>query len=220
MHKTNKIFTIIVSTLFTLSNLWRIVPDEVFFKEDLNILLQPLFSNTVICTVIAIVLAILGFFTILTMIFELKNTQKEHTFVLGSHGFQRFFSRWYSQVGTLSIICDDLQGWLVSDGNEDVLNALRRKSQNKELHLILGKEKPEEIVNELKALGAVVHHAPRDIILSYSFSCISVMGNNAAVIIRNKQKDERNMIKFEEISNTYVTGLLNVFIETVKGESI
>ena len=78
---------------------------------------------------------------------------------------------------------------------------------------------PPEIINDLKLLGATVHPAPKDIILNYSFSCISVMGNNAAVIIRNKQKDAKNMIKFEEISNTYVTGLMNSLIENIKGES-
>ncbi len=220
MAKIRRVITIIITTILTLVNLWQIVPKEFFMKTELYILLEPMLSNSMFYRYCCIVLGILGVFAVFTMIVDLKNIQNEHSFSFGSFGFRHFFAKWYSQPGTLSIICDDLKGWLVVNGNEDILNALRQKSSNGELHLILGNETPTDIVNELKSRGAMIHKAPRDIISNYSFSCISVMGNNAAVIIRNKQKDEKNIIKFEEISNTYVTGLLNALIENIKGESM
>lgn len=220
MQKIYKFFSIVITTILTLTNLWQIVPDKSDIKSDLNELFAPMLTNEAVCFLIGGVLVGLGFLVVIMMVYELKNAKNEHTFSVGSYGFRHFFSKWYSQPGALSIICDDLQGWLVSEGKEDVLDALREKSKKKELHLILGKEIPMEIVNELKTLGAVVYYAPPNIISNYSFSCISVMGNNAAVIVRNKQKDEKNIIKIEEISNTYVTGLLNVLIENIKGETV
>lgn len=219
MKKSIKLFSIVLTAVLTLGNLWQIIPNSVRFKKKVDMVLNPILSRTEISVGIGIIIILLSSVVIVTMIYELKNTRKIHTFSVGSKKFRDFFSKWYSQPGSLSIICDDLQGWLVTDGKEEILDALRRKSQRGELHLILGKEIPECIVDELKALGAIIHHAPGSIISNYSFSCISVMGNNADVIIRNKQMDERNMIKFEEISNAYVTGLLNVLIENIKGES-
>lgn len=208
MKKFSKIFGIFTTGIIAVQNIFQILPKEskmmLFLKKHLTPIVTSNAFNVIILIVCVIVL--------ITMIYNMLEEKKEHCFRMGSARFCKFFSKWYSQEGTLSIFCDDLDDWIEPHGNQDIYNALKQKSQDEKLQLFLGHESPQRVVDELRSLGADVHQAPADIITNYSFSCLSIMGNNSAVIIRNKQDDASQRIKFIEISNNYVTGLLNALI--------
>lgn len=215
MKKVKKICAIVTTAILTLANLWQLAPDDFMLKREISIMISNALANATINILVTVALLVLCSFSIATMVGELRDLPKVIILEVGSKEFCQFFSEWYSQPGILSVICDDLDDWLDVNDDESILEALQVKSEAKQLHLFLGEKKPFNIVKRLEQRGAIVHSAPKDIISNYSFSCISVMGNNASVIIRNKQKDEGNKIQVEEISNPYVTGVLNVLIKNI-----
>ena len=146
-----------------------------------------------------------------------KNAVRTHKFLYQSEKFFNFFANWYSQPGILSIICDDLD-WITDGKHMVAYQQLLVKSQQHKLNLLLGRGFSSSIATELQCNGANVIHAPLNIINSYTFSCLSVMGDAAGkIIMRDKhQKTFANpeIIIFQEISNTYVTELLNALLIT------
>lgn len=161
-------------------------------------------------------LSLMALFVIGTMIYDLHREGKRYEFKFGSPEFFDYFSKWYKKPGKLTIFCDNLN-WTISEDNTNtsVLNALESKAHNHDLILFLSKNmtKPE-ILSKLS--GAKFYGASPSIISQYSFSCLSVMGNNSSVIVRNKQNDTGDIIKFEELSNNYITELLNTIIKEGK----
>lgn len=208
MKKFVRISGMITTSIIAIQNMLQMVSEDsaiyCFWQKHLAPIAASEPFNIII---IIICVVILG-----CTVYDIFDGRKKHCFTMGNRRFCAFFSKWYSKEGALSIFCDDLDGWIAPNGNTDIYEALKQKSQNNKLHLFLGRESPAEMVDELRGLGAYVHHAPTDIITNYSFSCLSIMGNNSAVIIRNKQEDASQKIKFEEISNTYATALLNALI--------
>ena len=136
-----------------------------------------------------------------------------HRFKYQSKKFVSFFTKWYNKPGTLTIICDDLK-WTKTENDDSIYDQLLKKSEDKKLNLYLGSGYDSKIANDLKRAGAKVFHAPKNIIQYYTFSCLSVMGNAASrIIVRTKHKDQGDFVIFDEINNTYVTELLNAFLE-------
>ena len=167
---------------------------------------------------------IIGVFLIASIIYDaIKTCAKDshtHRFKYQSKIFIDYFTKWYSKPGTLSIICDDLD-WVKTDKNNSIYNQLLSKSGEQKLNLYLGTGYDSAIVFELRCAGAKVFHAPKNIIQYYTFSCLEVMGNAASrIIVRTKHNDERDFVIFDEINNTYVTELLNAFLETSNMEIV
>lgn len=208
MKKFVRISGIITTSMIAIHNMLQMVsPNSTiyrFWQKNLAPIAESDPFNIIIIVVCAVILG--------CTVYDIFDGRKKHCFTMGDRRFCAFFSKWYSQEGALSIFCDDLDGWIAPNGNRAIYEALMQKSQERKLHLFLGRESPVEMVDMLRGMGACVHHAPTDIITNYSFSCLSIMGNNSAVIIRNKQEDASQKIKFEEISNTYATALLNALI--------
>lgn len=162
-------------------------------------------------------LILLGVFIIVVSIIDfiaaLQDSQRRHRLDPDSKGFVKFFSKWYRRFGTLSIICDDLD-WVKTATDTTIYNELLTKSRGQKLNLYLGRGFNSQIATDLKGAGARVFQAPASIIHAYTFSCRSAMGNSASsVIVRNKNEDEDGIVIFDEIHNTYVTGLLNALFE-------
>ena len=168
----------------------------------------------IICVIIVIGIGIfLIVVSVIDFISSIKNQLHEHKLKYQSKKYFKFFTKWYKKAGTLSIICDSLD-WIKSDNNKDIYFALLDKSKQKELHLYLGKGYNSDLAIEFKKEGAAVSKAPEKIISSYTWSCLSIMGNSASkIIVRNKQKDKGDYIVVDEICNTYVTELLNELLD-------
>lgn len=167
---------------------------------------------------------IIGIFLIASIIYDaIKIYAKDchtHRFKYQSKKFIDYFTKWYSKPGTLSIICDDLD-WIKTDKCNSIYNQLLSKSEEQKLNLYLGNGYNSAIVLELKRAGAKIFHAPHNIIQYYTFSCLEVMGNAASrIIVRTKHNDDRDFVIFDEINNTYVTELLNAFLETSNMEIV
>ena len=167
---------------------------------------------------------IIGLFLIVSIVYDaIKLYAKDcHTHRLKSQSkkFIDYFTKWYSKPGTLSIICDDLD-WVKTDESNSIYAQLLSKSRERKLKLYLGYGYDSAIVLELKRAGAKVFHAPHNIIQYYTFSCLEVMGNAASrIIVRTKHNDDRGFVIFDEINNTYVTELLNAFLETSNMEIV
>ncbi len=209
MYKIYKIVSMLVALLMTLVGLCKLLPAKSFTRVYINEICSKIENDTVLLTITSFLIVILGAVLFITTINNIMKEKKRHTFKVGSKRFYSFFSKWYSQTGPLSIICDDLEGWV----KDSILDTLKTKSKAKELHLFLNKQTPVEIINELRDLGAIIDFAPDEIVSKYSFSCLSIMGNNSAVIIRDKQSDKSTSIVFEEIYDSYIYGLLNVIIK-------
>lgn len=155
------------------------------------------------------------------MIYDLYEEKSMHRLKIGSKKFYEFFSEWYSKQGELTIICDDLD-WIVPEDRTDmsIMRTLETKAHNQKVNFILKKDalatyKYEE---HLKKLGAKVYYTTGMLFDSYSFSALSKMGNNTVIIARKKSDDDGDWIKFRDINNAYVTGLLNNLIENLKKE--
>lgn len=197
---------IIVATILSILAIFQSVVN----KESTSPIIQ-CFLKLSASPVFISILILMALFVIGTMIYDLRREGKHHEFKLGSPEFFAFFSKWYKKPGKLTLFCDDLN-WTVSGNNSSILNALEHKSQNDGLILFLGNNTTRK--NILSRLNnATICTAPPTIISQYSFSCLSVMGNNSSVIVRNKQCDTGDVVKFEELSNNYVTELLNALIK-------
>lgn len=137
-----------------------------------------------------------------------------HKFKKGSVRFCKYFAKWYSKPGVLTLICDDLN-WTSREikGKTPILDALDKKAKDKELVLYL-KYPDRTSASILQRLSNVtINNAQENIVNNYSFSCLNYMGNNSAVIVRDKKKDSGEEILFQEVADTYVTQLLNAILE-------
>lgn len=159
---------------------------------------------------------VVGIFLILTSMIDfiscLKNNSRKHKLKYDSKKYISFFFKWYRRPGCLTIICDNLD-WIKRENDIRIYNELINKSRDGKLTLFLGEGIDSKEANELSETGANLYSAPHDLLEHYSFSCLSVMGNNASrIIVRNKQNDINGSVLIEEICDTYISGLLNILI--------
>lgn len=214
MHKGRKILSIFVTTMLSLIAILQAIAAGVAENKDpINEeIVIPIWVDKILKSEGFIYfLIVLAVVVIIMMLLDLCGETKQHKFKAQRKRFYNFFTKWYSRPGKLTIICDDLN-WIESANDKRVLNILEKKAKENNLVLFLGSGTRPDLLQNLKDKGAKVKKAPRGIISQYSFSCLSVMGNNASVIVRNKQADSGEIVKFEEISNTYVSELLNALL--------
>lgn len=200
--KTKKIIETILATTLSVASLIQLIPIE-YTKS--------IFSNVYIIIFICICAIILIILLIIDLCEVIHTT---HHFKKGSWRFVRFFSRWYSKPGKLTLICDDLNWTTVSfNKKQPILDALKKKSKSNELVVYINsiKKTSSDILNELPK--AIIKENHQGIISKYSFSCLSYIGNNSAVIIRDKADDKNETIVFQEISDARITNLLNALLE-------
>lgn len=176
-----------------------------------------------IIIIFGVLLSISSLFIIVGSICRLIDVFREglrkHKLSTGSRRFFKFFASWYAQPGKLTIICDDLD-WITDGKDERIYHVLVRKSREKQLELLLGDGLHSDTVRRLQSQGALVAEAPAEILVKYTFSCLAVMGNRAGrIIVRDKSRDNSRKVIFEEMSNTYVTGLLNVLFASENREA-
>jgi len=213
MKKACKIAGIFATGILSVVNLLKLIPEETLVGTFISGLFAFLKTINWLSILVSAVLSVLGLFAVYAMIESLKEESRTYTFDTGKKKFYSFFSSWYSQPGVLSIICDDID-WTVTEDNDIIFRALKKKSKANQLNLLIDPRVIDsELVKELKDEGANVVGVSHNIITNYSFSCISIMVNNSTVIVRDKQKDRGGIIKFKEVSSNYVTGLLNALIE-------
>lgn len=166
--------------------------------------------------VVVSLIIVLGIFLIITSMIDfvssLKNNCRKHKLKYESKRYISFFSRWYRRSGCLIIICDNLD-WIKQENDIRIYNELMKKSHDGKLTLFLGEGIDSQEAIELKQTGAKLYSAPHDLLEHYTFSCLSVMGNNTSrIIVRNKQNDINGSVLIEEICDTYISGLLNILI--------
>ena len=213
MKKACKIAGIFATGILSVVNLLKLIPKETLVGEFIGEVYARLQTINWVSMLVSVLLSVLGLFTVYAMIESFKEESHTYTLDMGKDKFYSFFSNWYSQSGILSIICDDIE-WTANGDNDMIFKALKKKGEANQLNLLIDSRFINSgLAKELKDAGANVVGVSHNIITNYSFSCISVMGNNSTVIVRDKQKDRGGTIKFKEISNNYVTGLLNALIE-------
>ena len=188
--------------------------EESFIKVEIRNFLT---KNPIIESIGYILVIIFSILTFLALIYDLYTENHKHTLKFGSEKFYKFFKKWYSKEGNLSIICDDLN-WVVSeDGkHKEIFNTLKSKASTKSLDIFIKKSSNRKWEDQLEKAGANIYRAPENLVVAYSFSCISVLDNNSKVIVREKSKDRAGCITFVETNNNFVTPLLNSFLENIK----
>ena len=150
--------------------------------------------------------------SMLDFVSSLKNNSRKHKLKYESKKYISFFYKWYRRSGYLIIICDHLD-WIKQENDIRIYNELIKKSTDGKLTLFLGDGIASQEAIELKQAGAKLYSAPHDLLEHYTFSCLSVMGNNTSrIIVRNKQNDTNGWLIIEEIGDTYISGLLNILI--------
>lgn len=208
MSNWTTISVIVYSTINCLNNITKWIPDD----SELGIMIDSISASiselSYLSSIINSIFFILGVGIIISAISDIRSKKTIHTFEVGSKKFEKYFTKWYSTAGTLSIICDDLDDWVT----ERITEELRKKSCEKRLQLFLGKASPRVLIDELEKIGATIKVAPQSIVSNYSFSCISTMGNNSKIIVRDKRNDDKRNIRFEELSSSYAIGLMNTLI--------
>lgn len=212
MHKGRKILSIFITAMLSLIAILQAIAAGISENTTKEESIIPVWVDKILKSKFFIYLLIaLGVMVIIMMLLDLCGETKQHKFKAQRKHFYDFFTKWYSRPGKLTIICDDLN-WIESADDIRVLRILEKKARENNLVLFLGSGTRPDLLQSLKDKGAKVKRGPRGIISQYSFSCLSVMGNNASVIVRNKQADSGETVKFEEISNTYVSELLNALL--------
>lgn len=193
----------------TIGGLFALICNDVAFAIFNNMSYISRYICVTLLILLGILLVVVSIHDLVTIFY---NDSYQHQLKYQSKKFIKFFSKWYSRPGTLSIICDNFD-WVKNDTNNCIYNELLKKSRQNELYLFLVKEFDSDTVTKLKEVGAHVFPAPKRIVDNFTFSCLSVMGNSAGrVIVRNKQKDKGSVVIFDEIQNTYVTELLNTLL--------
>lgn len=215
MKKFIGIANIIIYFIITTISICSLIPAESGLGNLIYKILKCVNDNVLLSNFASFIIIVLGATLLVVCIYDFCKIGKKHHLEFGSKKYCKFFSKWYKKPGRLSIICDDLNDWVIFDNNRDIYDALKEKSKKGKLDLYLRKQEPIEVVDELKQLGAVLHIAPEEIVSNYSFSCISVMGNYSAVIIRDKHIVKSTEIVFDEVNDSYVTNLLNTLINEI-----
>lgn len=200
--KSKKIVEICLSAILSAASFLQMIEHDS---------IKLIFKNTYV--IVFLIICVFGLGWILVSdLYEIYHTI--HHFEKGSPEFCAFFAKWYSKPGVLTLICDDLN-WTADqiDGRTPILDSLEAKANSNQLVLYLRKKDQtnQEIMNKLTS--AKVKTAKQNIVTNYSFSCLNYMGNNSAVIIRDKNKDRGNEVIFQEVADTYVTQLLNALLE-------
>ena len=178
----------------------------------------PVWMKTVYIIVLFLAAAVFVAGGLIELVQGIKKTAKNHyEFRYQSEEYIAFFANWYSNPGALSIICDDMN-WISFNGDTRIFDVLLKKC-SEGLSMFVCNNYDTSLVKQLKEKGAKVYKAPQRIVRKYTFSCMSVMGNTAGrIIVRDKDRDAEGVVIFDEISNTYVTGLLNELLENQKEE--
>lgn len=200
--KAKKIVETILAAVLAGASFIQMIPSQI---------VDAFFGNILVIFFLIICAIALGVILIID-IYKICHTI--HHFEKGGAKFCSFFAKWYSKPGKLTLICDDLN-WITAkiDKRRPILEALKKKASENELVLYLKKDggTTQDILKKLP--NAKVKYAQDNIVNKYSFSCLNYMGNNSAVIIRDKNKDSGNVVIFQEVSDTYVTQLLNTLLE-------
>lgn len=217
MKKIFEYGTIVITTILTLANLVRLIPDDSKQFEGILGFFNTIGKNSNITTIYLIVVLLMSVLVIGKSVYDIKNDIKRHSFVPGSKNFVKFFSKWYSKKGKLSIICSNLD-WTTERDSMDIFKALRKKSIDHELILYVDEKQAEENYDEnikkLVELGAVIKHVPSGMLDTYTYSTLTYMGTVNSIIVRNKSINHKsNRVIFEEIENEYMPGLLTFFLD-------
>lgn len=215
VRRISRFAAIIASAMLTVINLYKLVlpiQSVQLIKQLTSFVNRMLQKYTFIGKSLGIFVFALCIILLLNVVLEMISDQKTHTFKVGSRRFNSFFSRWYSKKGSLFIICDDLEEWVTPEIKRAIIN----KAQENALHIFLTRLKPEDIVEEIRGKGGVVCEANNNIASQYSLSCMTYMGNTSTAIIRDKNKDKSERIKFEEMPHSYSTSLLHELINMMQ----
>lgn len=212
--KMRKIFGIITAFIMSLISIYGMLSDSNSIKVRIIEFISkyPLVEN-----IIYILVILFSILTIWALIYDLYIENHKHRLKYGSEKFYKFFQKWYSKQGNLSIICEDLN-WIVSEDqtHQQIYRTLYSKASNSTLDIFIRKKSNQNWEGKLEKAGAKIYEAPENLVSAYSFSCISVLNNNSKVIVREKARDKDGYITFVEANNKYVTPLLNSFLEDIK----
>ncbi len=151
-----------------------------------------------------ILLPLLAFALLILSFIEIFK-RSNHTFKLGSPAFNKFFSKWYSKQGRLSIVCKDLE-WI---GHDDIYYALEKKAHEGLLDIYI--EADCKYAYRLQTSGARVHKIKNSIAQTHSFSILESF-LKYSIIVRDKAKDSKENIAFQERHDTYTSTLIQDLI--------
>ena len=133
--------------------------------------------------------------------FVRRRKPDEFTFNEKSRRFYKFFAKWYSKDGQLSIYCSDLQ-WLAPNGDRRTNEAAKKvvkalQNKGKDLHLYLRNRASDEVASLLVEGGAKYTQIGSNIVTNHRMSIIDYSGFKR-IIIRDVDKDDPNRIVFKE----------------------
>lgn len=223
MKKIWEIINIIITAVLTVASLIRLIPDDSNLGKKVVPIYQHISNNSFVFIITVIIIFILAASIIVKAIIDIVNEKKQHSFEVGSKSFIKFFSKWYSRQGEVSIICSDMK-WTITEKGRTILDTLLQKC-NKKSGLTLYVKKPidgefDPCTKELEEKGAKIVTAPEELLSSFTYSTISVMGTVNSIIVRDKHKDSSGKIVFEEVNSKYLSVTLTTLLESLLKEAI
>lgn len=133
-----------------------------------------------------------------------KTSDRIHSFDEQSPKFTKFFQKWYSQDGLLSIFCTDLD-WLDNQQSAGIVYELERKGTNLKLYL----RKPAgRIVERLCKSGAKAYEIKDSVRTQHRLSLLDQDGIKR-IIVRNKDMESAKIVFIEtdEMREPYLIGM-------------
>jgi hypothetical protein len=131
--------------------------------------------------------------------------QRHHRFRENSKKFIKFFRKWYSREGRLSIFCNDLD-WLKNPESQGIVEALKQKKDK--LDIYIRKPQHDSLAQILASNGAHIHKIKDPVKSAHRMSILDSEGKQY-IIIRNKDfaSDEIIFIETDSIRNPYLIWL-------------
>lgn len=148
------IVTATISLLTVLQHIALVLPENPKEWNSFERLLDGMLKADYWIWILSVLIILLVVLTVADIVISVA---KRHRFKVQSFRFRRFFTKWYSQLGKLIIICDDID-WTCTQNSESIFQALEKKC-DEGLKLYLGKGYNSDLVNLLRDKGAEVFHA-------------------------------------------------------------
>lgn len=139
-----------------------------------------------------------------------KHFEKVHAFQENSREFDKFFEKWYSRNGKLSIFCSDLD-WLVGPEHAAIIQVLKQKSDKLYLYLRNNGKDPvskQLVEGDRGKPGARLYWVKDSIKTQHRLSILDNDGIQS-IIVRNKDipSDQIVFVETDSYKDPYIIGL-------------
>lgn len=181
-QRSYRIFIVVITSLGTILSICSVL-------GVLPVVLPFLYVNGVLSvpTYLQYIIAAFCLVYLLAVVRMVLGERTTHILKMESKPYYRFFRKWYSNHGTITMYCENLS-WIEDD--PQLLKTLEEKC-NKGLTLYLC-DRSSPAADSLEARGAQIHLLPNGNLREFSFSTRNYNNSESFMIRYNDEDDHQN----------------------------